>query len=266
MWRPDAPGIIPARRCPSATSRTSTIANSSSGAPKVVVAVAEIQHDQDAFRLRVRAQAGTQYQPGVDDHQAPAVLGARHLPRHLLGERLGVRVGLVMLVAGRVPMTLVEAVRTEVLQVGGVPVHGHDAGGEDDALHRRRAVGRFQHIARAPCRRLDEIAHRVLDVPHDEGRGGVEDEGATSHGAVEAIGIQEVGPEEGQRAGAAGRDFAQVRGSFRVAGIAHGRVNVVAALQQPLDEPRRDIPVCTCHEYRPRGWQGLVGHDPPVDW
>ena len=161
-------------------------------------------------------------------------------------------------------MTLVEAVRVGVLQVGGVTVDGHDAGGEDDAPHRRRPVGRIQDMARAASRRLDEIAHRFLHLAHDEGRGGVEDEGAPRHGAVEAVPVQKIRPVEGQRPAKVFGDLAQVSGSCRVAGIAHGRVDIEAAFQQPLDEPRRNVPVSTCHEYRPRGSQRLVGHDPPA--
>ena len=141
-----------------------------------VVAAPEVQHHQDTLGPRVRAESGSENEPRVQHHQVPAGLFSGHLPRQPLRERLRVRIGLVALAAGRVPVVLVKAVAVDPLEVRGVPVDCDDAGGEHDPPHRRRAVGGFEDVARPGGRRFDEITDRIPDAAHDERRGDVEDE------------------------------------------------------------------------------------------
>ena len=147
------------------------------------------------------------------------------------------------LVAGRVPVALVEPVPIDAFQVGGVPIDRDDAGGEDHAAHGRSAAGGLENVAGAQRRGLDEVALGIFDIAHNEGRGSVKHQSATRHGAVEPVWIKQVGPKQRQRAGTAMRNGLEVAGLSRIARVPHGGMHIEAAFEQSLDQPGRDVAV-----------------------
>ena len=80
----------------------------------------------------------------------------------------------------------------------------------------------------------------------------MKDNGTSRHGPIERAGLQQIRPEERQRPGGLLGHGQQVFRLPGIRGIADGGADVEAALEQPLDQPRRDVAVASRDQDRTR--------------
>ena len=136
---------------------------------------------------------GPSTSPGFQGNQVPAVLGLLDPPRLALGDRLGVRVRLVLETASGVPLLLGEHAAGDPLGLLGVAVDRHHAAGQHHPLDARRAVDRGENIAGPRQGGLDQLPVGVLDPGDDERGRGVHDQLTAPHRLVERAVVQQVG-------------------------------------------------------------------------
>mmetsp|Transcript_11531 Transcript_11531/g.32666 ORF Transcript_11531/g.32666 Transcript_11531/m.32666 type:complete len:222 (+) Transcript_11531:523-1188(+) len=215
-------------------------------------------------------ETGSHDEPGVDHDQLPLTLAAGHDPRLLLGHRLGQAVGIVQPGAGAIPHLLGPNAVRDIVEVARVVVDGDTRRRKDDTLHRRRLVGRRQHILRPLHCRFEQILVRILHT-HGKGRGGVEDDSTSLGGLIEAPLLEQIASKEPNRSLGFIGLVLQVLDAILLRRIASGGMDRQAAVEQVRDEDSSHISRGACDHHRGLGidlkfFRARHGLDLGVEW